>query len=346
MTTKQRVYQRLVQEIRTDSFISGQDLAESCSVSRTAVWKAVKALRKNGIMIEAVTNKGYRLVSEPLSEEAVLSYLPADFPGTVSVFPSIDSTSTAAKRLCVESGALRDASGELTPAGVKLHRSVLIAGEQTAGRGRLGRTFYSPPKTGLYASLIYAPPGGIKNPARMTAAAAVAVCRVLKKLYQVSPKIKWVNDVFLDGKKICGILTEGISNFETGHIETAVVGIGINIAENTGIPPELRSVAGAVLSDPAVLYSRNKLAASLLMELLAIYDGESDVFPEYKRLSLNIGKKVHVTPLVGSEMNAYDGEVLDIDSEARLVVRTPDGKIRRLQSGEITLESKNFSTGR
>ncbi len=154
-----------------------------------------------------------------------------DFP-VIECFKTIDSTNSYAKRLLSECGNLRNPDGTLTQAGKKYHKSIFLAESQTAGRGRLGRTFVSPEKTGIYLSLIYAPEGGITEPAKLTAFSAVALVRVIKRLYKIDAKIKWVNDIFIGGKKICGILTEGSANFETGLIEAAVVGIGVNISDN------------------------------------------------------------------------------------------------------------------
>ena len=150
----------------------------------------------------------------------------------VECFEKIDSTNNYAKKILSECGNLRDENGNLTDAGQKYHNSVIVAECQTAGRGRLGREFVSPKKTGIYLSVIYAPENGIQEPAKLTAFSAVAVCRTLKKLFNLDAQIKWVNDVFLNGKKVSGILTEGIVNFETRKIEAAIVGIGLNIFEN------------------------------------------------------------------------------------------------------------------
>ena len=204
--------------------VSGEELGTKIGVSRAAVWKAVKSLRELGYCIEGTTNGGYKLIREDvLSAERIKAFYAEYFPGgdfgAVECFKETDSTNTYAKKLLSENGNLRDEHGSLTEAGKKLNKALFAAESQNAGKGRLGRSFCSPAKTGLYFSLIYAPEKGITNPAKLTAYAAVAVCRVLKKLFDITPGIKWINDIFAGGKKICGILAEGFTNFETGSIE-------------------------------------------------------------------------------------------------------------------------------
>ena len=251
MTTKERVLEILTQN--QNKSVSGEVLAETCGISRAAIWKAVKSLREQGCKIEGTTNGGYVLYgsADILTPETVSRELIKNYPhlsnSHIETFEIIDSTNTYAKRILSECGNLRTPYGELTPAGKKAHKSIYIAESQTAGRGRLGRTFFSPAKTGIYLTVIYAPEGGIINPARLTAFAAVAVCRVVERLYNVKPSIKWINDIFVNGKKICGILTEGSTNFETGLIESAIVGIGINISDNPEVfTKELAEIAGSL----------------------------------------------------------------------------------------------------
>lgn len=326
-----------------DGFISGQKLAEECGVSRTAVWKAVRSLIAQGMNIEAVTNRGYHLAGygEDLNGDAVAALLLPEFPATVIVYKTLDSTNTEAKRRYLQYGS------------IKVHKTVIIAEQQTAGKGRLGRAFYSPAGSGIYLSILYSPSGGVIKPARMTAAAAVAVCRTLDTLYGIETGIKWVNDIFAGGKKICGILTEGVSNFETGLIETAIVGIGVNISDGeNGFPEDIAGVAGSVLGNRTGNVTRNMLAAGIIKEVLRIYDAQDrgniaemeTVMQEYRNKSCIIGTMVDIYPVAGSSAAAYKARVLDIDNEARLVVCDDRGERQVLQSGEISLRSGNFSS--
>ena len=250
MTTKQKVFELLTQN--EGSHISGEKLAQKCGVSRAAIWKAVKALREDGFVVEGTNNNGYTLSANSKADilsQAVLEYDLAqafpDFTGShVECFETIDSTNTYAKKL-----AAQDAS--------KYHQAIITAESQTAGRGRIGRTFESPAGTGVYLSLIITPKGGITQPAVITASAAVAVCRAIKKLYDVQPAIKWINDIYVqnDGvlKKAVGILTEGITNFETGLIESAVIGIGVNIKPSADIKKSAaKDIAGFLTEAPQI----------------------------------------------------------------------------------------------
>lgn len=368
MTTKDSVLAALH---ASDDYVSGEALAASCGISRTSVWKAIKALEALGYQIDAVSNKGYRLralpdvLSEPAIQEKLSSLGVQDTP--VHVFSEIDSTLAEAKRLCADVGAFRTESGSLTESGSWVHRTIIVADKQTAGRGRLGRTFVSPAHSGVYFTLVYAPVGGVTNPALLTAAAAVAVSDAVDALYGTQSRIKWVNDVFLGGKKICGILTEGVANFETGRIEAANVGIGINVRD-MHFPPELASIAGSIQDalsscggeqDAAFArVSRNELVALVCKNLLSFYDeweksatqasvvGESisRMVQAYRAKSMLIGKEVLVHPAAGLPGEPYQARVLDIADDASLVVQCSDGSQKALQSGEVSLHSAEFST--
>ena len=392
--------------------VSGEKLAEECGVSRAAVWKAVNALRLDGFEIEGTTNGGYRLLGNAdfISEETIRSDLKEgavdlqktrDFSEIVllpecgdlfganglsgaceswkiQVFPEIDSTNSYAKRLLSEAGSLRNERGELTESGKLLNNSIYVAEKQTAGRGRLGRIFYSPKKNGVYLSMIYAPAGGIKNPALITAFAAVAVKRAIKRLFNLDVQIKWINDIFFSGKKLCGILAEGITNFETGTIEAAVIGIGVNVFSDFGdeIPEEQRKIVTSIqeclieregeyegrrknvrenqgnaaeAGAGAFYLSRSKLVSMIVLEFFTIMEqvfGESSeshktaaIIQEYREASFLIGKEIVVHPIAGSMRDCYKAKVLDVDENASLVVLLADGSKRILSSGEVSIGS-------
>ncbi len=339
-------------------FVSGEELASLCQVSRAAVWKAIRALEADGWKMEAVQNRGYRLLSAPdvIDRNRIVERLHELGAGVQGVFTfqTIDSTNSEAKRRAAEVPSFRNALGDLTPKGRELHRTLFVADSQTAGRGRMGRPFVSPAGSGVYLTLLYAPKGGVKNPALLTAAAAVAVSRAIKKLYDLETKIKWVNDIFYCGKKVCGILTEGIANFETGIIEAAIVGLGINISSAENLP----RVAGSLLEDKSDDQnqqnfnrpSRNELIAQVVHEILLIYDAEEkedaaipmQMLKEYQDRSLLIGRNVLINPTAGMDGEPYRATVLSIDSQARLVVKLEDGSEKRLQSGEVSLHSDDF----
>lgn len=328
MNIKDLLMRELTEAKKRDDFISGQELAERCGVTRTAVWKAVNSLRKQGAKIEAVTNRGYRLEdSEIFNAEAVSAKIPAGLGVKIVYFRSIDSTNTEAKKrlALAESGAL--------------HKTVFVAAMQTAGRGRLaGRTFYSPAENGVYLSLVWNY-GVITEPARITALAAVAVCRALKTVYGADAAIKWVNDIYLRGKKVCGILTEGSANFESGLIESAVIGIGLNISDE-GLPDELKSVAGGVIGE-GDKRRRSDAAAAIITELVNLLEGDEsatfEAMREYKARSNLIGKTVTVSPVIGEDKTNYTCVVTGITDDAKLAVRLADGTERHLDSGEVSV---------
>ena len=366
MSTKEKVLELLLKsfysEDHDEKVISGEKLAAECEVSRAAVWKAVNSLRAEGFAIEGTTNGGYCLSDDDIfTKEAFTQIIANKYPelvnSTLEVFKEIDSTNTYAKRVLSECGSLRNPNGTLTPAGEKYHCALITAESQTAGRGRLGRTFVSPAKTGIYLSVIYAPEGGITNPAKLTAFTAVAVCRAIKTLYGIEPGIKWINDLYLNGKKICGILAEGFTNFETGMIESAVIGIGINIRDNDAFEKaDIAKIAGSITGtshvastdcseDPVHVTEKKtpircELAACVASNVIKIMDEPTDaVMKEYKDASFLIGKTLSVHPLAGSDKDEYSAVAVDIDDNAALIVELADGTRKALSSGEVTLHN-------
>lgn len=358
MSTKSSVL--LALKSSPNDFLSGEELASSCGVSRTAVWKAIRSLEDDGYKIEAVTNRGYRIVSFPdkLNEKELSSML-RDFsvsPVHVFVFDSIDSTNSEAKRRSAEIGAFRDKNGNLTEKAMDAHISLFAAETQTGGKGRLGRGFISSADLGVYFSLLYSPKNGVRNPALYTAAAAVAVLRAVKKLFNENSEIKWVNDVFLAGKKISGILVEGVANFETRIIDAAVVGIGINIRKNENLFGDLAKIIGSIEESKIAKNekfspcSKNILIAEVVKNLIYFYDSferddekiKSEMIQEYRDSSILIGKEVSVNPVAGNTFDSYRATVKEISPEIKLVIETKDGQIKELNSGEVSLHSYDF----
>ena len=346
MTTKEKILHIL--EAQKD-VTSGQSLAASCNVSRAAIWKAVDSLRKDGINIEGTTNGGYVLRGKDLFNKDILNQLiVTDYPelknSSLEFFDEIDSTNSYAKKLLSEAGNLRDSFGNLTQNGTKLNNMIIVANSQTNGRGRLGRTFCSNANNGVYLSFIYCPENGIQDAAKITAFSAVAVCRSIKQLFNLETKVKWINDIYANGKKICGILTEGSTDFETGRIESAVIGIGINLYDN--IDEQIKTVAGsiqgALISNNQnidIENARSKLTLCVISNLLKVMQEMPDkVIEEYRQLSFLIGKKITVNPVIGQK-ESYIATVKVIDNNASLVVQLEDNTIKTLFSGEVTLHS-------
>lgn len=320
MSTKDKLLSLLTE--CPGEYLSGEELAERLNVSRTAVWKAVNALRKAGFQIDAVQNKGYSLVGsqDVLHENGVRQFL-TQTVAELKIFPTVTSTNAIAREL----------AADRAPEG-----TVVIAEEQTRGRGRLGRSFYSPSETGLYLSLLLRPAGYSPAQAvRMTTMAAVAVCQAIEAVSGKTAGIKWVNDIFMDGRKVCGILTEGSFDLETGSLDSIILGVGINAyAPKEGFPRELEQIAGAVFAGP-VTDGRNRLAAEFLNRFLTLYRCQDYGYTaEYRRRSLVLGKDVTVITPTGKRK----AKALDVDEECRLVVQYPDGKTDALSSAEISVK--------
>ena len=334
METKDRLL--IFLEENRDRYISGEETAAKLSVSRTAVWKAAEALRKDGYEIEAVPRKGYRLAADTdvLSAAGIRKYLGPGADGLdIHAALSVTSTNTV----------LKEKAAQKAPEGY-----VLAAAMQTAGKGRVGRSFFSPADTGLYLSLILRPERfDALRAQRFTTIAAVAACEAIGEVTGVTAGIKWVNDIYVNGKKASGILTEASIGLEDGFLEYAVVGIGFNMyTPKDGFPEEIRGIAGAVTED-RIPDGRNRLAAAFLDRFMKYYEAEkhpddggvseTDSFgsyvAKYREKSIVIGRDVLVLQASGPEK----AHAVSIDDECRLIVRYEDGRLETLSSGEISI---------
>jgi len=322
--TKEQVLQIL--QAHPDAFVSGASLADRLHLSRTAVWKAIRQLKADGYDIEAVTNQGYRLLSgsDVLSAEGILRYL-RHKDIQPQVFPVLSSTNTVLKAMAAEDA----------PAG-----TAILAAEQTAGRGRLGRSFFSPPAGGLYLSLLLRPDLAPADAPLLTSCAAVAVAESVAELSGRETGIKWVNDVYLDGKKICGILTEAGLDLESGRVSYVVVGIGINLrSPREGFPEEIRHIAGAAFDGLSVPDLRNRLAALVLDRLAssAADPFSDDLFEAYRRRSFIPGRRIMI---LAPGRDPVPAEALRLNRDYSLQVRLPDGREQSLSSGEVSVRAQ------
>lgn len=306
---------------------SGSRLAKELGVSRAAVWKAIETLRADGLAIESTPGGGYQLASDDdsLTAAGVSALLTTEVLGRdLVVVPELGSTNTAMK----QDYAAGRAEG-----------FTLIAEQQTAGRGRLGRTFCSPAGGGLYMSVLLRPRMPLERLNFITIAAAVAVCRAIDQTCGIHPEIKWVNDIFMNGKKLCGILTEAAIEGETGSIDYAVLGIGVNLRlDSAALPEEVRTVAGALADFTGHVPRRAALAAQILCETERVYAilnaGETDsLIDEYRSRLCCLNKPVRVVSPAGS----YDAVCRDINAQGNLIVERADGTRETLSSGEISI---------
>ena len=304
-------------------FVSGQALCGQLGVSRTAVWKAVNRLRARGYQIDSATNRGYRLVQMPsgLSREGIAPRLPKE--ARLLFYSETDSTNTRAKALAA-SGA---------PEG-----TVLVADCQTGGRGRRGRSFFSPPGTGVYLSVILRPACAPMELMHLTCAAAVAACDAVEKVTGLRPGIKWTNDLVIGKKKLAGILTELALEAESGQVQYAVIGIGVNCCqEQKDFPPELAETATSLSLALGREVDRNALAAGLAEEFLemgrTLVSQKAEILARYRADCVTLGQEVCLV----SGDSLRHGFALDVDGEGALTVRLPDGSVENVRSGEVSV---------
>lgn len=321
MTVKSRLL-AILEQNRGET-ISGEKLAEELSCSRTAIWKAVNSLRGEGYPIEAGPNKGYMLAkdSQRLSYEALMPWLTSP-DSYYEVFREVDSTNRRAKQLVVEEKAV--------------HGSFVLAEQQKAGRGRRGKTFYSPAGAGLYLSVILKPKGSLRENLILTAQAAVAVYKAVAKVTGIPLDIKWVNDLYYRQKKVCGILTEAVTDFESGDITWAIVGIGLNLYEDEkGFPEEIAEIAGALYKnrEEAAGIDGNQLAAEIVNALLEETE-ELKLPAEYVERNIVPGHRIRI--LEGG--TAREAKALEICPDGRLKIQENDGQERILSFGEVSLK--------
>ena len=329
MRTEDRVLE-LLEESRGKA-VSGERLAEMLGISRTAVWKHIKALKEKGYEISSVSNRGYELIEslDVFSTKSVMDELADEVRGytgrigiEVEVRDEVTSTNALLKDMAAK-GALEG--------------RVLIAKRQTEGRGRLGRNFFSP-KNGIYLSILLRPDMDFREAMLLTTIAAVAVVEAVREVTGRDTGIKWVNDVYLEGRKICGILTEAVTDVESGRLSYAVVGIGVNITKPSedAFPDELKDIAGFVYDDeepPKGVMSR--LSAAIVKNYFKYYEKlpEHRFMESYKKYQILINKDIFViTPEGKKKARAYG-----VDDEARLLVEYEEGGSEALFTGEVSV---------
>lgn len=307
-------------------YTSGEVISRELGISRAAVSKAVNALRKDGYEIDAVTNRGYRLIKGPdrLTEGEILPWLRVQLVGReLECFPVLDSTNSYLKR---EAQELKDGT-------------VVTANEQTGGRGRLGRSFQSPANAGIYLSALLRPDISPIQALTLTAHVAVAVCEAIEAVTDLSPQIKWTNDIVLQGRKLCGILTEMSVEGESGALQYVITGIGVNVNQRpTDFPEEIRDLAGSLYMANGQEVYRGRLAAEIINALDRMYKlwltGGGDYLERYRKRCLTLGKPVQIIRADGSVQRAT---ALDVDEQFGLIVEYPDGRRDTITTGEVSV---------
>ena len=292
---------------------SGRLAAAARGGSRAAIHKAALALTAQGYALDSAPRRGYRLAGgDPFCAEAV-----GEYPAPIYIYDTLESSNLTAKQLALAGAP---------------HGTLVLAGQQKAGRGRLGRRFESPAGKGVYCSLLLRPALSAADAQTATIAAAVSVARAVKALCGLELGIKWVNDLYYQGKKVCGILTEAGTDLESGRLEWLVVGIGLNLtATAADWPPELAEKAGSLYPGGPAPVSRAALAGAIARQLLALCPA-FDCLDEYRARCFVPGH--WVTVCTGTE--TYAAKALAIDEEGRLVVQRENGRPQALHCGEVT----------
>lgn len=307
-----------------DNYISGEQISNKLGVSRTAIWKVINSLREQGYKIESVTRKGYKLISSPdiLGEEEIHYNLNTKLIGQkIITFDQLGSTNQEAKKVALE--------------GME-EGTIIIADEQIAGKGRRGRNWVSPPGTGIWMSIILRPDTQPQNASMLTLIAGLAVCKVIHQITSMKALIKWPNDIVINGKKICGILTE--MNSEIDFINFVVIGIGINV-NIPEFPPELDNIATSLMLEGNKKYKRKTLVKKILEEFEVCYnkylqtEDLQGIIDDYNSYCVNIGREVRVI----SKSEEITGRVKCVTPKGELIISTSNGDDILVTSGEVSV---------
>lgn len=307
-----------------DGYISGQELCNRFGVSRTAVWKAINQLKEAGYEIEAQQNKGYRLMAAPdlMTEAEIKSLMYTDWVAKeVLYFDTIDSTNTKAQELA-EKGY---------PSG-----TLVVADKQESGKGRRGRSWVSPSGTGIFMTLMIKPDINPNNASMLTLVAALAVAKAITSVTGEEAMIKWPNDIVVNGKKVCGILTEMNAQFD--YINHIVVGIGINV-HNESFPEEISQMASSLMIEAG---GKRFHRAQIIAETMSYFEQYYDTFlktqdlsalvREYDELLVNMNKAVRVL----DPKEPFDGKAMGITPKGELIVDTWESR-KLVSSGEVSV---------
>jgi len=306
-------------------YLSGQYLAEYIGCSRTAVWKHIEELRKHGFELEAIQRKGYRIVKTPdqISADEIRLGLTTNFLGqSIHYQESVDSTQKIAKTLSYENA----------PEG-----TVVIAEQQLSGRGRLNRIWHSPKYTGVWMSMILRPNIPLQKAPQLTLITAVAVVQAIQEVSNLSPKIKWPNDILLNGKKVTGILTE--LQAEADQIFAIIIGVGINVNQQLeDYPEEIQQIATSLAIESGEKISRAQVIRSVLshfekLYLLYLEQGFTPIKLLWESYAISIGKSIIARTLTDN----IRGKALGITDDGVLMIEDEAGVVHHVYSADIDL---------
>lgn len=308
----------------SDGYVSGQQLCERFHVSRTAVWKVIQQLKEEGYEVEAVKNRGYRIMTTPdvITAEEISSRLHTNWMAENCIYlESVDSTNNYAKRIA-EDG---------TPSG-----TLVVADEQTGGKGRRGRAWCTPKGSAIAMTIVLRPDIRPELASMVTLVMGLSVAKAIESLYPVSVGIKWPNDVVVNGKKICGILTEMSAEMTGIHYLVIGTGINTNVEE---FPEEIQSVATSLIKELGEKVNRAELIAACLKyfeEYYEKYIAAGNLAPlkeDYEALLLNRNNKVRVL----EPNHEYTGLSLGINEDGELLVEKEDGTVTAVYAGEVSV---------
>lgn len=323
MTTKSKLLNQLRRSPR--QWVSGEELSVQLGISRTAVWKQINNLKAEGHQILSAPKKGYRLeqMADVITSEELAATLKTRIMGrpAVHLLKETDSTNLQAKAMAAQGAA---------------EGTLVVADTQTQGRGRRGRTWHSPSKRNIYASLILRPQMSPSQAPQITLMTAVALARTLRISADLDAKIKWPNDVMVGGKKIAGILTEISADMDV--VDYVVVGFGINVnTRQNEVPVEIAPIATSIILEKGVQTARSRLLCDLLEHYEAAYDllneqGFGPVMQQWRSMTDIIGQRVYVDVME----TRHTGVVETVDDDGVLILRKDDGETRRIFSGDVT----------
>lgn len=301
--------------------VSGEEIAKELGVTRNSVWKAINTLKKEGIDIKSSPNSGYILNSsvDVFTSESINSFL--NKKRKILIYDEADSSNRIAKELAT--------NGED-------EGTVVIVKSQTSGKGRMGRSFISSSENGLYMTVILRPRILAKDALAITVLGAVAVSQAIEKTSGVDTQIKWVNDIYIGKKKVSGILCEAGFNFESGMLDYAVIGIGVNLLPpSEGFAPEISEIATSIYENNAPCGYKSRLCAEIINTFFEYYDRiyENDYLAKYKEKSNVLGKEIEID--VGGKRTT--GIAVDIDESANLVIKTGEG-LKTFNSGDARIK--------
>lgn len=318
---------KTIEENKRRTFLA-TEITKPLNLSTISISKAINPSRNDSYTLTSTTTTRYFLSknSDFISKEGITLYLNDEFKYIdIYTYKKVTSTNDIAKKLALN--------------GAK-HGTIVISEEQTNGKGRLGRSFYSPANTGIYMSIILKLSLTTMDSVLITTSSAVAICDAIEKLTGINCQIKWINDIYLNGKKIAGILAETFTNFESKTIDYLILGIGLNFTQpKNDFPEELRKIASSLFEHNNSTINRNLLCAEIANNILNMISKieNYDFISEYKKRSIVLNQDIIYT----SKGISLIGKAIDIANDGSLIVKNSDGSTKILNSGDITIRKVN-----